>query len=346
MLNLDEGITVLSLFDGMSCGRIALDRAGIKVKAYYASEIDKPAMKVAKHNWPDIIHIGDVTKVYYYEGTLYTENGNFYVGKIDMIIGGSPCQGFSFAGKQLNFEDPRSKLFFEFVRLREETECEYFFLENVRMKREYQDIISQYLGVEPVFINSALVSAQSRKRLYWSNIPYNGPPANKEIYLKDILLNHEEFCLRWQNSDTGFVFDRKSGTLRGSTQVGIRNRAVVITYDFNLSDEEINRAVLKYKGKTWSSGNRMGNMIFPDKINKKSKALCKTLIKGSRETIHIQDGENTRVLTPIEAERLQTLPDNYTKGVSVCQSMAMIGNGWTVDVIVHLFEPLKCLDIL
>ncbi len=120
MIDLEQGLTVLSLFDGMSCGRIALERAGIKVKAYYASEIDKPAMKVAKHNWPDIIHIGDVTKVRYVEGWLYTENGNFYVGRIDLLIGGSPCQGFSFAGKQLNFEDPRSKLFFEFVRLRRE----------------------------------------------------------------------------------------------------------------------------------------------------------------------------------------------------------------------------------
>ena len=146
---------VLSLFDGMSCGQIALDKAGIQVDHYYASEIDKYAMKVAKENYPNMTHVGDVTQVKAKS-----------LPKIDLLIGGSPCQGFSFAGKQLNFSDPRSKLFFEYIRLLDELKPKYFLLENVRMKQESQDIITKYMGVDPVMINSSTVSAQNRKRLY------------------------------------------------------------------------------------------------------------------------------------------------------------------------------------
>jgi len=140
---------VLSLFDGMSCGQIALDKAGIQVDHYYASEIDKYAMKVAKENYPNMTHVGDVTQVKAKS-----------LPKIDLLIGGSPCQGFSFAGKQLNFSDPRSKLFFEYIRLLDELKPKYFLLENVRMKQESQDIITKYMGVDPVMINSSTVSAQ------------------------------------------------------------------------------------------------------------------------------------------------------------------------------------------
>jgi DNA-cytosine methyltransferase len=169
-------INVLSLFDGMSCGQIALDQLGIKVDNYYAAEIDKYAMQIAKKNYPNTIHLGDVTSVYAQ-----------HLPKIDLLMGGSPCQGFSFAGKQLNFDDPRSALFFEFVRLLKECKPKYFLLENVRMKKEYQDVISEHLGVEPIMINSALVSAQNRVRLYWTNIPNITQPEDKGIVLKDIL---------------------------------------------------------------------------------------------------------------------------------------------------------------
>lgn len=159
-------MNVLSLFDGISCGQIALNRAGVEYNNYFASEIDEYAIQVTKHNYPNTKHIGDVTQV---------KCAN--LPKIDLLIGGSPCQGFSFAGKQLNFDDPRSKLFFEFVRLLEETKPKYFFLENVKMKKKYQDIISQYISVEPIEINSSAFSSQNRKRLYWTNIPiheFNG----------------------------------------------------------------------------------------------------------------------------------------------------------------------------
>ena len=169
-------MNVLSLFDGMSCGRIALDRLGIKVDNYYASEIDKYAMKVSEANYPDIIQVGDITEL-----DLST------LPKIDLIMGGSPCQGFSFAGKQLAFDDPRSALFFEFVRCVKELKPKYFLLENVRMKKEYLDVISEYMGVEPIMINSALVSAQNRVRYYWTNIPGIEQPEQRGIVLRDIL---------------------------------------------------------------------------------------------------------------------------------------------------------------
>src|SRR5210317_815435 len=176
---------VLSLFDGMSCGMIALDRLGIKVDKYYASEIDKYAIQVSQNNYPEIIQIGDVCDI---KAEDYQD--------IDLILAGSPCQGFSFAGKQLAFDDPRSALFFEFIRLLKEIKPKYFLLENVKMKKEYLQIISEQVsecypeisfGIEPLFINSSLLSAQSRQRYYWTNIPNIKQPEEKGIVLRDIL---------------------------------------------------------------------------------------------------------------------------------------------------------------
>ena len=179
-------MNVLSLFDGISCGQIALERAGIKIDNYYSSEIDNNAIKVTQHNYPNTIQIGDVTKIKYKYNKLYTENG-IYENKIDLLIGGSPCQGFSNAGKMLNFKDERSILFFEYVRLLNEVKPKYFLLENVKMKKEWQDIITKYLGVEPIEINSSLVSGQNRVRLYWTNIPNVKQPQDKKIMFKDII---------------------------------------------------------------------------------------------------------------------------------------------------------------
>ena len=179
-------MNVLSLFDGISCGQIALEKAGIKVDNYYSSEIDSNAIKVTQHNYPNTIQIGNVTKIKYKENKLYTEKG-IYENKIDLLIGGSPCQGFSNAGKMLNFKDERSMLFFEYVRLLNEVKPKYFLLENVKMKKEWQDIITRYLGVEPIEINSSLVSGQNRNRLYWTNIPNIKQPEDKKILFKDII---------------------------------------------------------------------------------------------------------------------------------------------------------------
>ena len=171
-----EKINVLSLFDGISCGHIALDKAGIPINKYYASEIDKYAIKVTNKNYPETINLGDVTTV---SGELFTE-------KIDLLIGGSPCQGFSQAGKMKNFDDPRSKLFWEYVRILQEVKPKYFLLENVVMKQEWQDIISEALGVKPIMIDSSLTSAATRKRLYWTNIPGVGQLEDLGLTFGDI----------------------------------------------------------------------------------------------------------------------------------------------------------------
>ena len=183
-----NSINVLSLFDGISAGQLALQRAGINVKNYYASEVDVAAISVTQNHFPNTIQLGDVTK---------WKEWNLPWNEIDLVIGGSPCQGFSFAGKQLNFNDERSKLFFVFVdichRVADENSKMIFMLENVKMKKEYQDVITKYLGVEPIIINSKLVSAQNRVRLYWTNIKNVIQPNDKQILFKDIINNNYQF---------------------------------------------------------------------------------------------------------------------------------------------------------
>jgi len=198
---------VLSLFDGMSCGRIALDQLGIPVEKYYASEIDKYAIQVSQANYPDIQHVGDICKL---DPKDYQD--------VDLMLAGSPCQGFSFAGKQLAFDDPRSALFFEFIRLLKEIKPKYFLLENVRMKKEFLQVISEQVsecypevlfGIEPIFINSSLLSAQSRQRYYWTNIPGIQEPEDKGIVLRDILEDNydsdrdKSYCIDANYSKTG-----------------------------------------------------------------------------------------------------------------------------------------------
>jgi len=290
------GMNILSLFDGMSCGRIALERAGIEVDNYYSSEIDKYALQTADKNYLQDIEnrLGDITKWREWE-----------LPKIDLLIGGSPCQGFSFAGKQLNFEDSRSVLFFEYVRILNEIKPKYFLLENVKMKKEYQNIISNLLGVEPIEINSALVSAQKRKRLYWTNIPNVTQPEDKGVLFKNIV---------------GY---------------GNNNKKLYLT------EEQIEYGKEKHKGKTWKSGNRMGNMKFPNSVDKKSQCLSATEIMGARETNHIKDVHGIRVLSVNEYEKLQTIPFGYTSCINDRKAKKILGNGWTVDVIAHIFKGLK-----
>lgn len=288
----EKGINVLSLFDGMSCGQIALDRLGIKVDNYYASEIDKYAIQITQKNYPNTIQLGDV------RGVDVSK-----LPKIDLLIGGSPCQGFSFAGKQLNFEDERSKLFFEFVRLLKETKPKYFLLENVKMKKEYQDIITEYLGVEPILINSALVSAQNRERLYWTNIPNVTQPKDKGILLGDILEN---------NIQRRFI-DKSRIKQHWKTNN---------YYQYDLS------------GKGHKSQDQRA--YFTDKKHGTIPS------HGASSKVKVFDKEgNISYLTPIECERLQTVPDNYTDCVSDSKRMSILGNGWTVDVIKHIFKNIK-----
>ena len=327
-------MNVLSLFDGMACGRLALDRAGIEVTNYYASEIDKYAMQIAKKNYPDIIHVGDITKL---------KASDF--PWIHMIIGGSPCQGFSFAGKQLNFNDPRSKLFFEYVRLVKELKPLYFLLENVKMKKEYQDVISEQLGVQPIEINSALVSAQMRKRLYWANWEIT-QPEDKGIVLQDIL--------------EGAVTDREKSYCIDAHYPKIAEAGKYAVKDYLIKA----RRQLVYQNKAVIVGRRINEEGHRDDYNKNieltqclevratntDKSNCVTTVDKDNVLTPLPAGRYLdpygnqlpfRKLTPIECERLQTVPDNYTEGVSNSQRYKMLGNGWIVDVIAHIFKDLE-----
>lgn len=332
------GINVLSLFDGMSCGRIALERAGIEVDNYYASEIDKYAIQVSKHNYPDIQHIGDVTQINAKD-----------LPRIDLVIGGSPCQGFSFAGKQLNFVDPRSRLFFEFVRIlgevRKVNPDVQFLLENVKMKKEYQDIITTYLGVQPILINSALVSAQNRQRLYWTNIPEFEQPEDKGIRLINILepevsdkYYHSEAALNYMNRTvTGgrshWDFAHHSDTNKSKSACITANFKKGVPYNV-LIDRNTIRQLNPYQGCSTDQP-RMQHRIY----DTSGKSVALTGFSG-RLSVYPDPKDLIRRLTPVECERLQTLPDNYSSCVCDSQRYAMIGNGWTVDVISHIFKNI------
>lgn len=397
-----EGITVLSLFDGMSCGQLALQKLGIKVKQYYAAEIDKHAIQVTQHNFPNTIQLGDVTKVFAKD-----------LPRIDLLIGGSPCQGFSFAGKQLAFDDPRSKLFFEFVRLKNECNPTYFMLENVKMKKEFEIIISKYMGVAPIEINSALLSAQNRVRLYWTNIANEAyglfgdmqcmipQPKDKGILLRDILQSNvaDKYYLTDKAIDRlnkaqligikAKVDPEKSGTItikNQSGQLAIDNSTTLIVASRGRNPEnpksresgleteqhleprfdgktncitsvQKDNLVMQLNPSTESGGVQpyQQNRIYD--IDGISPALmaqmsCGThAIMGKSPCLHgFEHGTNgqlnkqlvkgglIRRLTEVECERLQTVPDNYTSIVSSTQRYRMLGNGWTVDVIAHIFS--------
>ena len=308
-------LIVLSLFDGMSCGQLALKKAGIKVNKYFSSEIDKYAIKVTQANFPDTIQLGDVKAI--------TSN---QVGTIDLFIGGSPCQGFSFAGKQLNFNDPRSKLFFEYARLLKEIKPKYFLLENVRMKKESQDIISKCLGIEPIAINSNIVSAQNRYRLYWTNIPFT-MPKDKGLILADILEPLEDLDPKY------LAGDKLLKNYKGGDQLNPDYKSQANTV------HDITKP-----GPTLCAGTHgyANGYIQSMDVRKKSKAI-RSGGRGSydRHEWDSVDNLHCRKLTPLECERLQTVPDRYTEEVSDTQRYKMLGNGWTVDVIAHIFGGLK-----
>jgi site-specific DNA-cytosine methylase len=285
---------IFSIFDGMSCGQIALNRAGVNYENYFASEIDKSAIEVTQMNYPKTIQLGDVTKIKAAD-----------LPEIDLIIAGSPCQGFSLSGKQLNFQDPRSKLFFEFVRLVQELKPKYWLLENVVMCKKYEEIITQYLGVTPVKINSSLVSAQNRVRFYWANFEIT-QPKDKGIRLVDIL-ESKEFL----------------------NPAAIRGRHITKPIDKTLPMVQC----LEVRG---------------DNINKSN---CLTTVQKDNVLTSLPIGrhENAfknklpfRYYTLKEYCLLQTVPEDYfgQNFVSDSKAKKMLGNGWTIDVIAHIFNNL------
>ena len=301
-------MNVLSMFDGMSCGQIALNRLGIPYKKYYAAELDKYAIQVTQANFPDTVQLGDVTS----QAFMNWVNAMADKGGIDLLIGGSPCQGFSFAGKQLNFDDPRSKLFWVFVKVLKKLKPKYFMLENVRMKKESLDIITEALGVEPIFINSGLVSAQNRQRYYWTNIPVDGLPNDKGITLKDILEDVAPCKFKGGNLKSYFEKHKKK---------------LIFSKDglCHVGDADIR-------------GNQTVKRVYhPDG---KAPTLT-TMGGGHREPKVLTSSISWRKLTPLECERLQTVPDGYTDHVSNTQRYKMLGNGWTVDVAAHVFKGIE-----
>ena len=440
---------VLSLFDGMSCGQIALDQLGIPVEKYYASEIDKYAIKVTQANYPNTVQVGDICGL---DAKDYKD--------VDLIQAGSPCQGFSFAGKQLAFDDPRSALFFEFIRLLKAIKPKYFLLENVRMKKEFLEIITeqvsqcyapedvdnQFLNVlgevrfEPIFINSSLLSAQSRQRYYWTNIPGIKQPEDRGIVLRDILetepenftkmsdkfvkRNGDKNCMIDQNKEKasnlsameyvkngrqgdylacdqsgkpmnkpiklagekgnhygGGLFDTKgkSPTLNGIGNGGggtnnipkvlAKNKERMIetkpkkAYDIPreiLKDNERQRRVYDPSGKspTVLARSDSPKITTPKQVGVAVDIKGHDQIKrvyspegksptvttcggGHREPKVAQEDLTWRKLTPLECERLQTVPDNYTNHVSNTRRYAMLGNGWTVEVIKHILQEME-----
>ena len=413
-----KAINVLSPFDGMSCGQIALERAGIPIKAYYASEIDKYAIKVTQANYPNTIQLGDATKWREWD-----------LPEIDLILAGSPCQGFSFAGKQLAFDDPRSKLFFTFIDMLKYVKPKYFLLENVVMSKESNDVISSVLGelypecvtqrdmfkagrLEPIQINSALVSAQNRQRLYWTNIPGVKQPEDRGILLEDILGCGQALRSKSQTIPaTIYKENVKSMVKRGKK--GLLVRHVMLT-ERRTEDAKKQRKENMKKGRDFSP--RRAKELVPQ-TDSKSNCLTTSLTKehilvkvpaikqhgeliykphksqcldanyfkgpdnhgqrtgcieigtaegingfehmsrvydtkgkhptltaitgGNQEKKIAVDACHWRKLTCIECERLQTVPDNYTNHVSNSQRYKMLGNGWTVDVIVHVLGNTK-----
>tara|TARA_Y100000591_G_C21789217_1_gene675610 strand:+ start:168 stop:1382 length:1215 start_codon:yes stop_codon:yes gene_type:complete len=401
---------VLSLFDGMSCGQIALDQLGIPVERYYASEIDKYAIKVTQANYPNTIQVGDVCNI---------DPKDFK--DIDLIQAGSPCQGFSFAGKQLAFDDPRSALFFEFIRLLKAIKPKYFLLENVRMKKEFLQAISQQVsecypeipfGIEPIFINSSLLSAQSRQRYYWTNIPGIKQPEDRGIVLRDILednfdserdkahcidanyykgANVEQYKKKHRRQLVNkpkmigkdntlghdilkrvYSKDGKSPTVN-TCQGGNREPKVAVqSYREVRTDEakKMRRMTRQKTGKDHTpfrakkleprKDGKVGTItpslnkdheISIQNLPDKSQTIKSQYYKSSRAnferqgTFHAtgvqQENLSWRKLTPLECERLQTVPDNYTNHVSNTQRYKMLGNGWTVEVIKHIYKNME-----
>ena len=278
-------------------GRIALDRAGIKLDKYFASEIDKNAIKCSINNWNDIIHIGDIRNVSYIDGVLRTENGNYEIPHIDLLMSGTPCQSFSLANVyNRNGLDGKSGIFLEALRILREVNPTYFLFENVRMGKESKSQLDEFLGVNGVEINSKLVSYQNRPRIYWTNFPITVP--------KDMGISFQDYVER-------------------DTNVGKLNKS-------------------KYYLKMWADGKGNNsikggclNVTYADKI------MCITTEQRRCPNAGLVECEDfCRILTQRELELAQTLPVGYTNGFSYNQAQKLIGNRWTINVIVHILKHL------
>lgn len=380
---------VLSLFGGIECGLVALKRLGIVPEEYYSSEIDPYAIKITTANHPEVVHIGSITDVKYRLGELKWIGGEAKT-QIDLMIGGSPCQDLSIAkanGKGLNWE--KSGLFFEYMRLLTEIRPRYFLLENVAsMKKADRDEITRIIGVEPIMINSALVSAQNRKRLYWTNIPGVKLPEDRGILLKDILEDIPMDDGRWTPLPEKYITDdfkirireatkkwyielvpwdcvdmaqENSKTRRGRAMIEKSNALTTWNQFYTIgqfrrwdhlcihADQENSPTLTSNMG---TGGNNVPVILWIHQKPrwKNSGGITYEWEKSPTITGSFEDNSKLlavqdyiylwRKLTPIECERLQTLPDNYTACVSNSRRYKAIGNGWTVESIAHIFSHL------
>lgn len=373
-------LRVLSLFDGISCGQVALERAGIPVEVYYASEIDKYAIQITQKNYPNTIQLGDINNIDFTQ----------FIGKIDLIMGGSPCQDLSIAGKRAGLQGERSGLFYKFVEAIDTIKPKYFLLENnYGMPQEAYEEMSRLMGCYPIEINSALVSAQTRKRFYWTNIgPQNynlfgfptvaiPQPKNKRILLKDVLesgyapddksrciqssigrTTEREYFKKNQGQMVAEPIKIPENTVKGYAEIEQgecmdlthlnsktrRGRAMKEKCNCLQTQSEFYQYLEPLQIGHISKTNAQANRVYS--VHNKSVTLKANGGGGGAKTglykIDLPDGEYLiRKLTPLECERLQTLPDGYTEGVSNTQRYKAIGNGWTVDVIAHIFSYLQ-----
>lgn len=300
---------VLSLFDGICCGHLALERAGIKIDSYDAYEIEKNAIKATETNFPDVVQHGDVT----------IEDFTKYKGKIDLLIGGSPCTNLSMAGNGQGLKGSQSKLFYEYARAIKEVQPKYFLLENVIMKKEWEDIITNILGVEPIEINSSLVSAQNRRRLYWTNIPNVTLPKDKNITLENILEDIEfpnPAAIRGRRLNKATIVGRrldKNGHRKDT------DKTIPITQCLEV------RATNTDKSNCLTTVDK-DNVLTPLPIGRHPDAFKNNL--------------PFRYYTTKEMCRLQTVPDDFLNMIPDSAARKALGNGWTVDVIAHIFSFL------
>lgn len=340
---------VLSLFDGMSCGQIALNRLKVDIETYYAAEIDKFAIEITQKNYPDTIQLGDVTK---------WQDWDIDWSSIDLVSGGFPCQAWSIAGKQQGDRDPRGMLFWTMLdiiqNVLKHNPKAYFLMENVKMKQEFEQYITKHteaaLGVvNKHLINSSLVSAQSRQRYYWTNIPNIVQPEDKGIILKDILESNPNNCVMMSDKFTTRNKDRNC-LVDGTTKEKASNLSAMEYLkngrqgDYISCDDEgtpiPNPELMRETPNYWqfdTSGK--GYKSQQDRI-RKLDVPSNTLSAGTASVpkIWYEQPKSYRKLTPTECERLQTVPDGYTEGVSNSQRYKMLGNGWTVDVIKHIYK--------
>ncbi len=352
---------VLSLFDGIACGRVALKRAGIPVEEYHAFEIDKYAIQTAKKNYPDIIHHGNV-----FEGD-FTQFKDF-----DLLLGGSPCTYWSIAkaGRETTPDGIGGQLFMQYVRALKESGCRYFLYENnYSIHKNIKAFISEQLGVEPIMINSALVSAQSRKRCYWTNIPNVKQPEDKNIMLEDILSGGKEmtegevdYLLRDERNQR-FLNTSNAKCVVASFCKGVPYNVIaepVILqrgHGYNKGGVKFRKSPTLTSQGSWQQNNFVAEPVRIGQIGKGRQAERIYSVRGKSVSlksccgglgaktglykIDLPDGDYIiRKLAPIEAERLQTLPDNYTEGISNTQRYKCIGNGWTVDVIAWIIRSV------